>query len=248
MDLGDKKADSHQIKQVMSLETARTQAFVLPPSLSYPLSLYLGLNRESLSLSCHFPKGPKWITTSHFSFGLLPLVVQPWRELGSACSSHVAPWWEAVLKPHCRSHLLCAMEWQQFGETHLPTVSRHQSNIKTRGTQLLKAPFSLSSAFSEGGFFLWMLPSSRPTYPCPQTSWMPIWTASHDLRYANWGHWHQPRCHRVDLCGDVWEVDGYESFEILLGACWKKEEMPIWIAARLPQHTAVAQDSSALRL
>lgn len=156
MDLGDKKADSHQIKQVTSLETARTQAFMLPPSLSYPLSLYLGLNRESLSLSCHFPKGPKWITTSHFSFGLQPLVVQLWRELGSACSSHVAPWWEGVLKPHCRSHLLCAMEWQQFGETHLPTVSRLQSNIKTRCThsslKLLfpSAQLSLRVAFSSG--------------------------------------------------------------------------------------------------
>lgn len=204
MDLGDKKADSHQIKQAMSLETA----LVLLSSLSYLLSLYLGMNRESLSPSCHFPKGPKWITTGHFSLGLLPLAVQLWGELGSACSSHMAPWQEALQR----------VPWsgQQFGGTYLPTVSRHWSNIKRWGTQLLKASFSLSPAFSEGSFFLWMLPSSRPTYPCPQPSWRPIWTASHGLGSDNWSHWHQLQCHRVGLCGDVWEVDGCQCFESML--------------------------------
>lgn len=39
VDLGGKKADSHQRKQAISLETARAQAFVVPFSSSYPLSL-----------------------------------------------------------------------------------------------------------------------------------------------------------------------------------------------------------------
>lgn len=39
VDLGGKKAASHQRKQAISLETARAQAFVIPFSSSYPLSL-----------------------------------------------------------------------------------------------------------------------------------------------------------------------------------------------------------------
>lgn len=144
---------------------------------------YLGLNGEFLSLSCHIPMGPKWITKKQQGTSLLGDHASGSAVLGkaegTAGSSHVPllgdsteagqPGYTAEL-----THLFYTTNHLHFGRTCLATLA----TLK-HGLNWSLCPFP-HQFFLRYGFFFLILPSPLATLPV-FASGMISWEISWEL-------------------------------------------------------------------
>lgn len=184
---------------------------------------YLGLNGESLRLSCHIPMGPRWITkkqqgTSSLGDHASGSAVLGKAE-GTAGSFHVSlllggsteagqPGYTAEL-----THLFYTTNHQHFGGTCLATLATLKHGLNW-SLSLFPHQF-----FSEGWLF-----SPNFTFPSCYPPCVHIWPdlcgsldSSLCLQFGIWGQQHQHPSQRDRLCGgDVWWIHVYNHYEVFL--------------------------------
>lgn len=153
VDLGGKKAASHQRKHTISLETARAQAFVVPFSSSYPLSLPW-LDQTVPQPLLPLPKGAL-VNHQRAAQATSPLGD---RSCGCAALGKAKGQRGAPLRPP----LFCATAQQHLGGTPPGTVPGQENNVQTWAVLV---PTALSSRFWAPSSSRFCLPLFWPSHP-----------------------------------------------------------------------------------
>lgn len=179
------------------------------------------------------------------------LVVQHWGRQKGQWEAHTRPQlWAAALKrgePSCTAELTCLFyttNQQHFEGTHLETVSRHQNNIITQTTLVLKAPSPLSFLWLMAFSFWFCLPflmlslcsnlvcsQCDPGHPLTASS-LPLGVTKTNLHFREMGSW---GWYLVNSCLQaLWGP---------LMASLENRRWLLWFLLSLPQATSQARDS-----